>query len=38
MDKSSISRWIGAAAVVLVVLFLAHNFAPASVKTQLGIA
>lgn len=31
-------KWIGAAAVVLIVLFIAHNFAPASVKQQLGIS
>lgn len=31
-------RWIGAAAVVLVVLFIVHNFAPAQVKTFLGVS
>lgn len=31
-------RWVGAAAVVVVVLFVVHTFAPASIKTQLGIS
>lgn len=31
-------KWVGAAAVVIVTLFILHNFAPASVKTQLGTA
>ena len=31
-------KYLGAAAVVVVVLFLLHNFAPASVKSQMGIA
>jgi hypothetical protein len=31
-------RYVGAAAVVVVVLFLLHTFAPASIKTSLGIS
>lgn len=31
-------KWVGAAAVVVVVLFLLHNFAPATIKAQLGIS
>jgi hypothetical protein len=31
-------RWAGAAFVVVVVLFLLHTFAPASIKTSLGIS
>lgn len=30
-------KWVGAAAVVVVVLFILHNFVPASFKSQLGI-
>lgn len=31
-------RYLGAAAVVLVVLFIVHTFAPASIKSRLGIS
>lgn len=31
-------KWVGAAAVVVVVLFLLHTFAPASIKSSLGIS
>jgi hypothetical protein len=31
-------KWVGAAAVVVVVLFVLHTFAPASIKTSLGIS
>ena len=30
-------RWVGAAAVVIVVLFVVHTFAPASIKGNLGL-
>lgn len=31
-------KWIGAAAVVVVTLFLLHTFAPSSIKSSLGIS
>lgn len=31
-------KWVGAAAVVVITLFVLHTFAPASIKSSLGIS
>jgi hypothetical protein len=33
-----IENWLASAAVVVVVLFVLHNFAPASLKSYMGIS
>jgi hypothetical protein len=35
---NGIEKWVASAAVVIVVLFLAHTFLPSSIKSQLGIS
>jgi hypothetical protein len=35
---SGYEKWLGLAAGVIVVLFILHTFAPASIKSSLGIS